>query len=199
MTLKINQATYGLYCSQPDQLIPLAIVDYFNTILGLTNKFVNIFGTNIYAYRRTDQGTISLPSLNVYVKNSHKTGDMGYLNGIVRCEICMPVLINRERITEAALTLYNNFSFIIMTNNFLNYICSIVPALYEFNWDTNNNFDNLYVDKNLTNYIIYMDLNYMVDLAGFYFYLNTNGLSVDDPCVQSTIVNTWDLTVDTNP
>lgn len=197
MAIKINDATYGLYCVQPDQLLPVTIANYFNLHLGITNKFVNVFGTNIYPYRRTDQGTVSLPLLNIYPLRSHKTGDLGYLTGVIRCEIGMPVNLNRQRITEAAMTLYNNLTFLMTTDDFLSYINTYVPFLREFDWDTTNNFDPLYAEQNLTNYRFYKDVNYMVDLTAFYFYLNNNGLNILDPCIQSGFVERWDLFITT--
>lgn len=195
--LKVSQAKYTTYCNLPDQLVPLGITSYFSDVLGLTNKFVNIFGKNIFTYARDDNPTVALPSMNVYVVESNKIGDMGYLNGVVRVEFNLPAFLNRSQLTEVSMSLYNMFTFLIMTNEFLDYINSIVPGMREFNWDTKLNLRDLYGTKNRTTYTFNLDINYMIDLAQYYYYLNINGLSVTDPCDQADIVNKYFLTVNT--
>lgn len=196
--LKVSQAKYTTYCNLPDQLVPLGITSYFLDVLGVANKFVNIFGKNIFNYARDDNPTVALPSLNAYVIESNKIGDMGHLNGVVRVEFNLPAFLNRSQLTEVSMSLYNMFTFLIMTNEFLDYINLVVPGMREFNWDTKLNLHDLYGTKNRTTYTFHIDINYMIDLAQYYYYLNINGLSVTDPCDQADIVNKYILTVNSD-
>lgn len=193
--LNINKAKYSTYCNLPDQLIPETLAIYFKNVLGNSNKFVNIFGINIYPYARDDNPTVALPSINFYFLGSRKTGDMGYLNGICRAEFNLPVIANREQLTEASMAIYNMFTFLIMTKDFLNYFSDAIPGLREFNWNTETNMRDMYATKNRTTYTFYIDLDYMVDLTAYYFYLNKHGLNVADPCDQAEIITSYILDV----
>lgn len=193
---KINDATYLLYCNLPDQLIPYVIMVYFRDVLGITNKFVNIFGQAIYNYARDDNPQVALPSMNIYYLESTKTGDMGYLNGLFRVEFNLPMLLNRAQLTEASMAIYNMFTFLIMTNQFLTYTSDTIPGLREINWDTKISMRDMYTTKNRSTYSFYIDINYMVDLTAYYWYLNIHGLNVADPCDQADIVTQYFLTVE---
>jgi len=196
MGLKINNATYGLLCQQPDQMLPYAVAGFYQTVTQLTE----VLQDNIYCYRRTDAGDVSLPILNIYIKASEKTGDIGQIRGTIRHEITMPAkILNRDFITEASQSLYNALSFFTMSPNFLPYIWQYVPALREWDWKNNYNAELLYQDKQIENYITTLDVTYMVDLAAFYNYLAENGLNIYDPCTQGALVTLWNLTVEPNP
>ena len=199
MSLKIDQATYSLYCNMPDQLIAFSIVNYFLNGLTVTNKFVNIFGNNIYDFKRTDLDSIATPAICIYPMPAEKDGDYGYLTGKIRAEFTLPAVINRARITESSMSIYNAYTFLLRTNDFAAYLCEAVPGLREFDWRTQYNMDDIYQNKQRSDYKFHIDTNYMVDLLAYYWYLNVNGLDVTDPCEQAGIVNEYFLTINDNP
>ncbi len=196
MSDRIDEATYSLYCNLPSQLLVQSVVNYFNS--PLSGKFGQLFGGNVFPYRRDDTEERILPSLNVYSLGYETTGDLAYLVGNLHLEFNLPVKLIRNRQTEAGIVIGESLFLLTRNPQWLSTIMLTVPALKELGTKITTNYESLYPrDKDSLMFLVTM--NYKVDIACYFDYLNDNGLDVSDPCKVADIVKVYDLNIPLKP
>lgn len=192
MSDRIDKATYNLYCNLPSQLLVQSVVNYFNS--PLSGKFGQLFGSNVFSYRRDDTEERVLPSLNVYSLGFETTGDLAYLLGNLRLEFNLPVKLIRDRQTEAGVVIGESLFLLTRNPQWLMSIMETVPALKELGTRLSANYEPLYPhDKD--SLMFFVTMNYKVDIACYFDYLNDNGLDVSDPCKVADIVKVYYLDI----
>lgn len=190
MSDRIDKANYSLYCNLPSQLLIQSIVNYFNS--PLAGKFGELFGGNVFSYRRDDTEERILPSLNVYSLGYETTGDLAYFLGNLRLEFNLPVKLIRDRQTEAGVVIGESLFLLTRNPQWLMTIMQTVPALKELGTKLTANYEPLY-PKDKDSLMLFINMNYKVDIACYFDYLNEHGLDVSDPCKISDIVKIYDL------
>lgn len=190
MSDRIDEATYGLYCNLPSQLLVQSIVNYFNS--PLSGKFGQLFGGNVFPYRRDDTEERVLPSVNVYPLNFETTGDMAYFMGNLRLEFNLPVKLIRDRQTESGVVIAESLFLLTRNPQWLATIMKTVPALKELGTKLSANYEPLYPNKQ-DSLMLIVNMNYKIDIACYFDYLNEHGLDVSDPCKVADIVKTYNL------
>ncbi|MBP9741933.1 MAG: hypothetical protein KBD37_01095 [Burkholderiales bacterium] len=192
MTDRIDEATYSLYCNLPSQLLVQSIVNYFNS--PLSGKFGQLFGGNAFPYRRDDTEERVLPSVNVYPLNFETTGDMAYFNGNLRLEFNLPVKLIRDRQTESGVVIAESLFLLTRNPQWLATIMKTVPALKELGTKLSANYEPLYPNKQ-DSIMSIINMNYRIDIACYFNYLNEHGLDTSDPCKIADVVNVYDLNI----
>jgi len=190
MSDRIDKATYSLYCNLPSQLLVQSVVNYFNSLKA--GKFAELFGGNVFPYRRDDTEERVLPSLNVYSLGYETTGDFAYFLGNLRLEFNLPVKLIRDRQTEAGVVIGESLFLLTRNPDWLLTIMETVPALKELGTKISANYEPLY-PREKDSLMFYVTMNYKVDIACYFDYLNEHGLDTSDPCKVADIVKVYNL------
>lgn len=188
---RISKANYNLYQHLPSQLVSVAIVNYFKDY-GLSGKFGELFGGNVFAYRRDDTMERVLPSANVFPLSFKTKGDMGYINGTLRLEFNLPVKLIRARQTEAGVVIGEALFLLTRNPQWLITIGRDVPALKELASSMDIDYSPIYPhDKD--SLMFFVDISYQIDIASYFDYLNENGYDTTDPAIISDMVTGYKL------
>lgn len=193
MVDRIDRATYNLYGHLPSQLLVEAVTDYFKS--PLSGKFGELFGGNVFPYRRDDTEERVLPSVNVYSLGFETTGDLAYFMGNLRLEFNLPVKLIRDRQTEAGVVIGESLFLLTRNPQWLLSIMEIVPALKELGTKLSANYEPLY-PRDKDSLMFFVKMNYKIDIACYFDYLNDNGLNVSDPTKVANIVTGYELNVE---
>jgi hypothetical protein len=114
------------------------------------------------------------------------------LLGNLRLEFNLPVKLIRDRQTEAGLVIGESLFLLTRNPQWLMSIMETVPALKELGTRLSANYEPLYPhDKD--SLMFFVTMNYKVDIACYFDYLNDKGLDVSDPCKVADIVKVYDL------
>ncbi|MDQ5921968.1 MAG: hypothetical protein QG673_2027 [Pseudomonadota bacterium] len=195
MTDRIDDATYSLYCNLPSQLLVQSIVNYFNS--PISGKFGELFGGNVFGYRRDDTEESILPSVNVYPLGFKTTSDFGYFIGDLRLDFNLPLKLIRDRQTESGVVIGESLFLLTRNPKWLATIMKTVPAIKELGTKLSANYELLYPDKQ-DSLMFTVTMNYKIDITSYFDYLNEHGLDVTDPCKIGGIVKVYDLAITLN-
>lgn len=180
MANRSDNITYGLFCNLFSVMIPNTIMTIFNN--GDYPKIISMFGVSITDYKHPDTMVSELPSLSVYTTHIEQQDFHYFHDGVVTFDVFFPPLIERSRKTEVSLVACEALMLTMKNEPFATALCDAIPGLKTFGWPMTAELIGTQQVQGVDCSVARGTCGYRVDIMQYYQYLESIGVTVEDPC-----------------